>query len=351
MIPHHPSSDKAVAQRGSRAVRTRKVCPVSRLLRDGQRIGRSYEVERYLGEGAFAQVYRVRHRFLGRLAMKVLTAAGPAETGRVLGEAQLLARLSHPNVVRVFDADTLDADDGEHGFLTTEYVAGGTLHEFRTGHPDGLVPVGTAVAVLRQVCAGLAAAHQQRPPIVHRDLTPHNILVGPGPDGPRVRVGDFGLAVRVDPGTGRASTAGSPAYKPPEVRHDPRADSPAGDVWAVGAIAHELLTGVLPDTPARSPAELNPEVDDDLAAVLLAALRPDPTRRTPDATALHAELAGWPARVPAAAAKAERARRLAAGPGGLQAAADLLEEAIRDDPALGERYGRQVELWRRGVVG
>jgi serine/threonine-protein kinase len=314
---------------------------VSRLLRDGQRIGRSYEVERYLGEGAYAQVYRVRHRFLGRMAMKVLTTA---EAGPLLAEARVLARLHHPNVVRVFDVDTLDAADGEHAFLTTEYVGGGTLHEFRTGHRDGLVPVATAVAVLRQVCAGLAAAHGQDPPVVHRDLTPLNILVETGP---RVRVADFGLAVRADPGTGRTSAAGTIAYKAPEVRHDERADSPAADVWAVGAIAHELLTGVLPDRPPRSPAELNPEVDDALAAVVLAALHPDPTRRIPDAAALHTALADWPR--PAADPLA-RAHRLAAEPGGLPAAADLLEQAIRDDPALAERYGHRVALWRRGVV-
>ncbi|WP_308257972.1 serine/threonine-protein kinase [Pseudonocardia lacus] len=324
---------------------------MSRLLRDGRRIGRSYEVERYLGEGAYSQVYRVRHRFLGRLAMKVLVTDDRTE--QALGEAAVLARLGHPNVVRVFDADTLDTDEGERGYITTEYVAGGTLHEFRTGHAGGLVPVATAVEVLGQVCAGLAAAHRLRPPLVHRDLTPLNILVGhDGDDGAlRARVGDFGLAVRADPGTGRASTAGTIAYKAPECLRDHRADSPAADVWAVGAIAHELLTGVLPDAPARSPAELNPEVDDALAAVVLDALRPDPTRRTPDAGALHAALDAWRERVRAPAVDpVEHAHRLARRPGGLPAAADLLERAIRDEPALAQRYGRQVARWRRGVT-
>lgn len=102
------------------------------LLADGQRIGDAYETERYLGEGAFAEVYRVRHRFLGRQAMKVFKTPGmtPQETEEMLGEAILLSRIGHPNIIRVFNADVLDLATGTHGFFTMEYVPGGSLDRY-----------------------------------------------------------------------------------------------------------------------------------------------------------------------------------------------------------------------------
>src|ERR1700675_4901787 len=101
------------------------------LLSEGQTIRGTYEVERLLGEGAFAEVYRVRHRFLGRQAMKVFKTAGMSveDTERALEEAILLSRLGHPNIIRVFDANVLDTPDGPRGFFTMEYVAGGSLDQ------------------------------------------------------------------------------------------------------------------------------------------------------------------------------------------------------------------------------
>ena len=339
--------------------------PVSRLLHPGQRVGHSYEVERYLGEGAYAEVYRVRHRYLGRLAMKVFKQVGtPAETARMLGEAVLLSRLSHPNIVRVFDADTVTAADGEHGFFTTEYIGGGTLHDFHAAHPDRVVPVATAVDLLGQVCDGLAVAHAQRPPIVHRDLIPQNVLVGREGGGLRARIADFGLARRADPVSHRLSGQGTLAFKPPEALLDPDGDSPAGDVFAVGVLGYLLLTGALPygepDGPAAwragrprpiPPADLNPEVDSAVSDLLLGALEPDPRRRPADAAALRAQLSAWSAGQAGAVLteRVARARRLAAA-GELSAAADLLDEVLAEDPGLRKRYAHQVAAWRKGVL-
>jgi serine/threonine protein kinase len=91
-----------------------------RLLNDGQTIRDTYEVERFLGEGAFAEVYRVRHRFLGRQAMKVFKRVGMAldEIHDMLGEAILLSRIGHPNIVRVFDANVLETQLGTCGYAT-----------------------------------------------------------------------------------------------------------------------------------------------------------------------------------------------------------------------------------------
>ena len=97
-----------------------------RLLEDGQMIGGTYEVERFLGEGAFAEVYRVKHRFLGRQAMKVFKRVGMniEEIHEMLGEAILLSRLAHPNIVRVFDANLLETERGHCGYFTMENVSG-----------------------------------------------------------------------------------------------------------------------------------------------------------------------------------------------------------------------------------
>src|ERR1700694_1341196 len=114
-----------------------------RLLEDGLMIGDTYEVERFLGEGAFAEVYRVKHRFLGRQAMKVFKRSGLSleDMHEMLGEATLLSRIGHPNIVRVFDANTLTAPRGECGYFTMENVSGGSLQKFWQSHGNQFVQV------------------------------------------------------------------------------------------------------------------------------------------------------------------------------------------------------------------
>ncbi|UWE10635.1 serine/threonine-protein kinase [Actinacidiphila bryophytorum] len=276
------------------------------LLREGGTVGAGYLVERYLGQGAYAEVYRVRHPYLGRQAMKVFRqVADRATVDALLAEAVLLSRLGHPNIVRVFDAGTTPTATGERAYFTMEYVAGGTLARFmdgwleRTGH----VPVAAAERVLHQVSSGLALAHAAQPPIVHRDITPHNILVGLDGDGGqpiRARLSDFGLATRTDPRTGLASAQGVLAFKPPETLLGFRGDSRSGDVWALGVVGYLLLTGRLPyprglagwmtgshrRAPPPPPGELNPDVDQELERIVLDALAVDRELRTPDAGVL-----------------------------------------------------------------
>src|SRR5437764_330378 len=145
-----------------------------RLLEEGSILRNTYEVERFLGEGAFAEVYRVKHAFLGRQAMKVFKAPGMRldEINDILSEAMILSRMGHPNVVRVFDANVIDTKLGACAYFTLEYVAGGTLEDFWKSHGDKFIPIDTSVDVLRQVCRGLREAHSQEPPIVHRDVKP-----------------------------------------------------------------------------------------------------------------------------------------------------------------------------------
>ena len=149
-----------------------------RLLEEGQVIRDTYEVERFLGEGAFAEVYRVRHRFLGRQAMKVFKRVGMdiKEIEEMLGEAILLSQIGHPNIVRVFDANVLQSTRGICGYFTMENIPGGSLDKFWRSHGTKIVPVETAVDLTKQVCRGISLAHREKPPIVHRDIKPQNII-------------------------------------------------------------------------------------------------------------------------------------------------------------------------------
>jgi len=362
------------------------------LLKEGQTVRDTYFVERFLGEGAFAEVYRVQHRFLGRQAMKVLKTPGMTvdEIEQMLGEAVLLSRIGHPNIIRVFDANTLDLPGGQYGFFTMEYVAGGSLDRFWRSYRDNLMPVEQAIAVMKQVCAGIAVAHAEKPPIVHRDIKPQNILVGYDGAGLRVRVSDFGLAKRVNPLTLLISARGTVSFKPPESFENQ--DSPAADVWAIGTTLYLLLTDTLPYPelderdvadakrfmrPLRPASVYNLAVDSSLDSILSRCLARNSAERYPDATALLDDLRRWRPERPdissspttsaqpgegkcamgkrsptdgsAAHEMVRRALAMAKSPGSLMSAADLLEEAINKAPELRERYQTQLELWRRGV--
>lgn len=126
------------------------------LLEEGTRIRGTYEVERFLGEGAFAEVYRVNHRFLGRQAMKVFkqTNLGVEEVTKMLGEAILLSRIGHLNIVRVFAANTVETKYGTSGFFTMEYVPRGTLDKFWRSYGTKHIQVVTCVDIMKQICRG-----------------------------------------------------------------------------------------------------------------------------------------------------------------------------------------------------
>jgi serine/threonine-protein kinase len=363
-----------------------------RLLEDGQMIHDTYEVERFLGEGAFAEVYRVKHRFLGRQAMKVFKRVGMGleEIHEMLGEAILLSRIGHPNIVRVFDANVLETPRGTCGYFTMENIPGGSLDKFWRSHGGQFVPVETAIDLTKQVCRGIAQAHREKPPIIHRDIKPQNVLVGYEADGLRARVSDFGLAKKVNPLTLLATAAGTLAFKPPEAFSERKGDSCAADIWAIGATLYLLLTDRLPfempanvswgsknlfDKPVSPPSETNPDVNHALDDIVMKTLEKKADNRYPTAKELLTALENWkctgtesthkpktlssepskavlgmpsPANEGIAkdlAQKAFRARQA----GRLADAADLMEEAFNKSPELRQKYAHQVKLWRCGI--
>jgi serine/threonine protein kinase len=367
---------------------------MSRLLLEGTVLPTQHTIERYLGEGAFAEVYRVRHRVFGRQAMKVFKQ--PVQPGqdvtRTLSEAILLSKIGHPNIVRVFDAGTFDLDGEEYGFLTMEYAGGGTLYDLWRGQGMKTMPVSTAVDLVRQTTAGLALAHRHQPPIIHRDIKPNNILVSISGDGYLAKVSDFGLAREVNPLTLMATAAGTLSFKAPEVFVTDKSDSPAGDIWSLGVTLYLLLTDQMPFNveenaiPTRSvyqkpfplPSRLNCDCDESLDAIIKRALALDPAQRYPDAVSFVAMLAAWrpnhspytpPVNSPSTSSQSLRAiqpaiatadKQLAtdwvkraydhARQGKLAKAADLLEEALQADPQLRATHESRVRLWRMGVA-
>jgi serine/threonine protein kinase len=361
------------------------------LLEDGQLIRETYEVERYLGQGAFAEVYRVKHRFLGRQAMKVFKRTGMTvdQIEEMLAEAIMLSRIGHPNIVRVFDANVLKTPAGLCGYFTMENVPGGSLDKFWQSYRAQFVPVSTTVDLIKQVCRGLSVAHRQSPPVVHRDIKPHNILVGYEAEGLRARVSDFGLAKKVNPLTLLATAAGTPQFKPPEAFSDTKGDSCSADVWAVGITLYLLLTDQMPfkfptnlaggtknvfQKPIKPASDINPDVNQTLDRIIAKSLDLQASRRFQNSIDLLDALEEWKPGGPKAASASSRSdfSKAALGPqqdsptqrtaeemtrkaislknaGKLTEAADLMEEAFNKSPNLRERYAHHVHLWRRGI--
>ena len=221
----------------------------------GDVLAERYRIDAPIGVGGMASVYRAADLRLERdVAVKVLLpnlAADPALAQRFEREALALAATSHPSVVKVFDVEPGDPTTGREPFYVMELCDGGSLADrLRTRarlEPDEVVDVIGAVA------AGLADLHARG--FVHRDVKPHNILF----DHERARLADFGLARSEEASeltslTASGATVGTLAYIAPELlRGDPA--TPASDVYALGVVAFQGLTGRLP-RPATAVAEL-----------------------------------------------------------------------------------------------
>ena len=275
-----------------------------------------YEIVRPLGHGAMAVVDLAHDVELDRpVALKRLAenlSRDEEVRRRFLREGRLAARLSHPNVVRVYDV----GEEGGRPFIAMEYVDGETLAELIARR--GPVPAAEAAELGVQACAGLAAAHAAG--LVHRDVKPQNLLLGRNG---ALKLGDFGIALGVEGTrlTVAGTVLGTAGYLAPEQARGEQVTA-AADIYALGAVLCELLTGEPPSTPG-SLAELGRADASSRASKLLS--------RTPDvpaylATAVADCLAARPEDRPASAA--ELARRLA------RAAPEAETLALLPDPDL-----------------
>lgn len=270
-----------------------------------------FVIRRFLGRGGAASVFQAWDSVLRRdVALKIPHLSfrdHPAAKARFVIEAQAAARLIHPNQVSLFDTIVTES----HCVLISAFVSGLPLHQWLAQHDgDNGVDIETAVRIVCQLADGTAAAH--RLGIIHRDLKPSNILLDDSlpseglPFTPRIT--DFGCA-RLGDGkeenSGQPLVIGSYFYMSPEqARGDRQACGPASDIYSLGAILFELLTGQVPTSgktkeealrnaigvlPSR-PSDLRPEVSADLEAICLKCLAKSPSGRYPTAEALRDDL-------------------------------------------------------------
>ncbi|MFN0019914.1 MAG: serine/threonine-protein kinase [Pirellulaceae bacterium] len=263
-----------------------------------------YEILGIAGRGGMARVYRARHLKLGRtVALKMLPRdAEESLTARFIEEARSAARLQHPQVAAIFEV----GDDEQQPFFAMEYANGGTLAQRLAGRPQ---PPREAVALV----AGLARAvqHCHDHGIIHRDLKPANVLLVEEGDNVAYKISDFGLAKRLDDDKGLTKTGeimGTPAYMAPEQASGVFKEvGPAADVYSLGAMLYECLTGrppfdgtdamdivlqVLADEPLR-PRQLQPTLPRDLETICLKCLEKSPRRRYATALDLAEDLERW----------------------------------------------------------
>jgi len=252
----------------------------------GSALDDRYELLAVIGEGAFGRVYEGRDRRLDRaVAVKVIKpwwAEDPEWVTDFERETRLLARISDPGIVRIYDVG--DAPEGR--YYVSELVRGENLAQRLRRGP---VAPWQAAEIAAKLCRALAGAHAQR--IVHRDVKPHNVLLsGRG----ELKVGDFGVAGLAEgsSGGGSATIVGTPAYMAPEQSRG-RPVSPATDVYSAGVVLYEMVAGTLPFTAASAvelalchlqdpPPPLPASVPEALRQIIVRALAKDPSQRYAD---------------------------------------------------------------------
>jgi serine/threonine-protein kinase len=297
-----------------------------------------FELLEEVGRGGMGVVYKARQKSLNRtVALKMVREAHlatDADRARFRTEAESAAKLKHPNIVTVYEVGTA----GGQAYLCMEFVGGQTLAE--KVRADGPLPPRDAAHLVAVIARAVEHAHSLG--IIHRDLKPSNILLGKAvggrvkdegqngaaastssftlpPSSFEPKVSDFGLAKRIDNAeslTRTGAVVGTPSYMAPEQAAGRKDLTPAADVYALGAILYELLTGRPPFQAAHPldtlllvleqepvpPRDLNPTVDRELELICLKCLQKPPELRYPTAGALAADLEAYAAGQPVAAA-------------------------------------------------
>jgi serine/threonine protein kinase/Tfp pilus assembly protein PilF len=284
----------------------------------------SYDLLGVLGEGGMGVVYRARQRGLNRLvAVKMIRGTGrghPGHLARIRIEAEAVARIRHPNIIQIFEIGEADGEP----FVSLELLEGGSLDDRLAGTPQ---PGGVVAALLITLARAVQVAHDAG--IVHRDLKPSNVLFT-GDGTPKIT--DFGLAKRLESDSRQTESGqimGSPSYMAPEqARGHAKEVGPAADVYALGAILYEMLTGRPPfkgETPVETvrqvvedevvpPSRLVPRVARDLETICLQCLQKEPSRRYGSARSLAEDLQNYLTGRPVAARRTplcERGLKLA----------------------------------------
>jgi hypothetical protein len=257
-----------------------------------------YRIIGLIGRGGMGEVYRADDLKLGQpVALKFLPktlADDSVRRERLFAEVRIARQVSHPNICRVYDISELE---GRH-FLTMEYIDGEDLASLLKR--IGSLPGAKALDVARQLCAGLAAAHDKG--VLHRDLKPANVMIdGRG----RVRITDFGLAVAEGEETQEGDVSGTPPYMAPE-QFAGKGSSVRSDIYALGLVFYEIFTGkrafeakTIAELRAKkeassptAPSEIARDIDPIVERVILRCIEKDPRQRPASAAQVAAALPG-----------------------------------------------------------
>jgi eukaryotic-like serine/threonine-protein kinase len=319
-VAHTPSEDDAPGTMADPTYAEEQAMDATLVIPgSGRAVAPGYTLLAELGRGGMGVVYKARQIGLNRtVALKMILAgshAGSAELARFRTEAEAIARLQHPNIIHVYEI-------GEHAglpYFSLEYCDGGSLDKKLKGTP---LPPREAARLVQALALGIQAAHEKG--ILHRDLKPANVLLTK--DGvPKIT--DFGLARKIDEAGLTASGAilGTPSYMAPEQAGGKTKEiCPATDVYGLGAILYECLTGKAPfkaatlvetlqlvlKNEAASAVSLNPRVPRDLAAVVEKCLEKNPKQRYPTSAELARDLGRVLAGEPVHARRATGPERL-----------------------------------------
>lgn len=276
-----------------------------------QRVSGSVQVKgfsqmEHVASGATGALYRATDDQLQRtVALKILhphVAVSDAARARVHREARALAAIHHPHVVTVYASG--DADD-QRPYIAMEYVAGQTLSQLVES--DGPISAVRAAKLIEQTARGLAATHHAG--LIHRDIKSSNLLVTSDGTAEQIRIIDFGLVQEDEQNTRLTQDgmlAGTPAYMSPEQITSPTAVDARTDVYSLGIVLYELLTGAVPfrgtvrmalqqvlHSSPQSLRELNDAVPADLQTICLKAIEKEPSRRYASATEMADDLQRW----------------------------------------------------------
>jgi beta-lactam-binding protein with PASTA domain len=299
-----------------------------------QVLGERYEIGGVLGRGGMAEVHRGRDLRLGReVAVKVLRhdlARDPSFQVRFRREAQAAASLNHPAIVAVYDTGEDRTGTGATPYIVMEYVEGDTLRDVL--RREGVLTPEKAMSLAADICGALDFSHRNG--IVHRDVKPGNVMITPQG---AVKVMDFGIARAVSDSaatmTSTAAVIGTAQYLSPEQARGEGVDA-RSDVYSVGCLLYELVTGAPPftgDSPVavayqhvredpRLPSSINPQVPPELDAILLKAMSKNPANRYQSAADMRNDLlralAGQRVEATPVMGDEEKTTILAATPGG-----------------------------------
>jgi len=257
---------------------------------EGVDIAGTYCVEARIGAGAFGTVYRVRHRFLGRMALKLVPCGTEEELERLALEGAAHARLSHRNITRVFDVNTTEVGGERVLYIASEYMPVGDLDSYLA--QVHRLPLAECAVLADDVLSALSYSHEREAPVFHRDIKPANIFLG-GEKEVVFKLGDFGVSAELRNREERiTAAAGTVMFQAPECAFGPYLAQ--SDVYGAAFVLFRALTGTYPypvgvnsgdswtqrlkqrpSLPSRFSLDCSRELDE----VMIRALSPDPFER------------------------------------------------------------------------